>query len=159
MKAFKIENYEREHGPGTFVPFKHLALDDARKIELELQGHLKLPEGSLGKDILQSIHENASVVSGVNAENDQFDLRNVLDDLGLALSATTYLNWHRFDDIDEILSPDLLDHFNDIWYPATDDLELIDAQFQWIVVVHHSGTVKVLKLAMEFKRLEPGVEP
>jgi hypothetical protein len=67
-----------------------------------LLSRLELPEGSLGKDILQSIHDRAAVVSGANAEDDEFDLRKVLDELGFVLSEVTYLNWYRFDDIDEI---------------------------------------------------------
>ena len=85
-------------------------------------------------------------MSGANAEDDQFDLRKVLDELGFVLSEVTYLNWNRFDDIDEISTSELLNHFSDIWYPATDDLEMIDAQMQWVIAVHHSGTVKALKL-------------
>ena len=29
MDAFKIENYEREHGAGTFIPFRHLSESEA----------------------------------------------------------------------------------------------------------------------------------
>lgn len=146
MKTFKIENYEREHGQGTFPPFRHLAPDEAQRIEEGLLSRLKLPSGSSARDILQSIHDRAGVVSGANADDDQFDLRHVLDELGLALSEFTYLNWYRFDDIDKIQTSALLKHFSDIWYPASDDLELIDAQMQWVVAVHHSGTVKALKI-------------
>ena len=85
--------------------------------------------------------------TNANAEDDGFDLGRVLNQFGCDASGRTCLNWYRLDDMDEMLTRDAVVNFSDIWYPAADDLELIDSRLQWVLSVHHSGTVMVLNRA------------
>ena len=86
-------------------------------------------------------------VDGADAEDDAFELEKLLDRLELSLSETVYLNWSWFPsgDVDEIKTEDVLTKFTDIWYPAADDLDLIDPQMQWVLSIHHWGAVSAWK--------------
>ncbi len=41
---------------------------------------------------------------------------------------------------------DLISTFSDIWYPSSDDLDIIDGTMQWIVSIDHNGTVRALSV-------------
>jgi hypothetical protein len=144
MQAFKIENYEREHGFGTFVPFRHLSEGESKSIKEAVAKYLRLPQGISVSNMVKAIQDKSIPVDGVNAEEVDFSLRKVLDRLRFDLSEVTYLNWYRYDDIDEIRTEDILAKFDEIWYPSADDLDLIDSNMKWLLSIHHSGTIRAL---------------
>lgn len=146
MQAFKIKNYEREHGIGTFVPFRHLTGAEASFVRETLRKSLKLTESVSPRDIVQVVYERSIPVNEVNAEKSEFNLLQLLNRLGFGLAEAIYLNWYHYDDIDEIQSGDIITKFSDIWYPASDDLDLIDPKMRWVLSVNHSGTVRALNL-------------
>ncbi len=148
MQEFKIHNYERDNGKGTFTPFRHLSCEEGAILRTALGRRLKLPENALGCDILRCIHGAAVSVGGANAKDDRFDLLHLVSRLGYVLPAVVYLNWYQFDDIDELRAMDLAHRFSDIWYPETDDIEIVDIEMRWIVAVTHGGSVKLLDLGV-----------
>ena len=81
--------------------------------------------------------------------DDQFSVLKLLRDLQLECSESLYLNWYRFDDVDEMKAEDLSRMFDDIWYPGPDDLDLIHAEAHWILSIDHEGFVKFLNLESE----------
>lgn len=146
MHTIKIQNYEREHGRGTFLPFRHLSESEARAIKGAWQKRLNVRPGLSTQEFVQTIDDMSSPVVGVNADEDAFDLRALFQRLDFDLPEKIYLNWHQYDDIDEMAADDVLNNFDDIWYPAADDLDLLDPDLRWILSVHHSGAVKGLNL-------------
>lgn len=146
MQAFKIEHYEREHGRGTFVPFRHLTNAETNLLQETLKKHLKFPREMLPGDMVQAIYDRSVLVEGANADGEEFDLQELLRRLQFPLSEVTYMNWYRYDDVDEIQTKDILTVFSEIRYPSVDDLDLIDSNMQWILLIHHSGTVRALRL-------------
>ncbi len=38
--------------------------------------------------------------------------------------------------------------FDDIWYPASDDIDLFDSTLDWILSVSHSGLIDLRRLDM-----------
>ena len=61
--------------------------------------------------------------------------------LGIKHQSHVFLNWYRFDNIDEIEVDGLNTYFADIWYPSTDDIDLFDNTFKWIVSIRHDGQI------------------
>lgn len=41
---------------------------------------------------------------------------------------------------------DLTEHFDYIWYPGPDDIEIFDDSLSWILSVDHGGYLRVLVL-------------
>ena len=74
------------------------------------------------------------------------DVLAVLDGLGVGYSEHAYLNWGQFEELDRIRLQDLSECFDDIWYPGSDDLDVIDAECKWILSVRHDGAVGILRL-------------
>jgi hypothetical protein len=90
------------------------------------------------------LQSRSTVVGGESAEADTFDIVRLLQRLQLEMSETVLLNWHQYDDVDEMRAEDLRRHFDDIWYPSSDDLDIIDAGLGWIISVRHDGVVHCL---------------
>lgn len=146
MQQFKIEDFEKEHGKGSFVWHRHLAEPEADALRETIQRALRLPDQVKPLELTQHILEKSEDISGVDAESPDFKLTALLAQLGLEPSPTVFLDWHRFDNVDEVRTEDLSKHFDDIWYPAADDLFIVDPQLRWIVLILHYGAVALLKL-------------
>ena len=144
MQRIKIENFERIHGKGSFVPFRHFSDEEATRLRDEVGKSLGLPAGRSPEEVVTKVRDKGVVVANANAEGANFDLLKLLQQLDLPVANTIFLNWRLFDDVDEIRTTDLIQHFNDIWYPSLDDLDLIDVRVRWLISVHHHGGVQSL---------------
>ncbi len=146
MQPFKIEHYEAEHGSGTFMPFRHLPDDEAAALQKLLLARLGLDERTSPIELVQFVLNESLPVEGFNAEDEGFSLSELLESLQLKMPELIYLNWHRFDDIDEVKTDDLIGMFDHVWYPAADDLDLVDQELRWLLSIHHSGALRVFKM-------------
>ena len=142
MEKFKIEHFKRENPSNEFPAFKTLTPEEARDVYesvLKAMGWDVSPER-----LVKMIYERGTLVRGVNATEDGFDLESIFDDLGIHPCEKVYLNWYRFDEIDEMSFADVDKYFDDIWYPGPDDMDIFDESFSWIVSVSHEGYVTCL---------------
>jgi hypothetical protein len=146
MEAFNVENNEREHGRGSFIPYRPLDSYAAKELCQRLALSLDLDALTTGREVLQVIRDRGVLVEGVSAENETFDLGQLLAGLRLPLQEKLFLNWYRYDRIDEVGAEDLTAHFSDLWYPSVDDLDIFDRSVSWVLSVSHYGAVQFLKM-------------
>lgn len=147
MDTIKIKTYEQVHGPGTFVSFRTLSKAEADDVLKRIKHKLSLPEHLEAVRVLQFIRDTSHPVHGVDATRDNFDPKELFRQLSLPRSGNVLLNWYRFDRIDEIRAEDLYLFFGDIWYPFSDDLDIVDPSLNWIVSIDHSGSVRAFRIA------------
>lgn len=141
MHSVKIENYERDHGVGTFVNFRQITAQETEIFKISLKNSLSLPEEISSKDLVNVISRRSFLVKEFNAEDTEFDLEKLFAQLNLAFPEKIYLNWRHFEELDEMLAVDLASNFSEIWYPSSDDLDLLDPQAQWVISIHHTGAI------------------
>jgi len=146
VERFKIEYFEREHGENSFPAFRSLAREEADHTLALLKRRLALPDELNALDVLNIADQKGVVVDGVDATEDTFDLRLVLDRIGFS-AAKVLVNWYRFDRIDEFATEDLCRYFLDVFYPPADDMEIFDLDLTWLVSIRHYGAVKALDLS------------
>ncbi|WP_337172366.1 hypothetical protein [Gemmatimonas aurantiaca] len=146
MDGFKRDNFQRRY-PGSAFPVVD-AMEPSVCDEVRQQVAMRLGGSPVrtGAALVREIAEDATPIPGVDAENDDFDLFRVLDSLALPYSEHVLLNWERFDRLDRIRLRDLREYFSDIWYPGSDDLDVIDLDAGWILSIRHDGGVLVLRL-------------
>lgn len=75
-----------------------------------------------------------------------FDLAKLVQHLGINPAVDIYLNWYRFDEVDMISLGDVSAYWSDIWYPATDDVDIFDESCTWILSVSHAADVSYARL-------------
>lgn len=79
-----------------------------------------------------------------NTNNEtECQLSELFNTLAFSLS-NVFINWYRFDDIDKMSLKDLDQYFYDIWFPATDDIDIFDDTFKWIVSIFHDGIISCI---------------
>jgi hypothetical protein len=73
----------------------------------------------------------------------------VLSDLFVRLkleAKNIYINWSRFDDIDEMSALEFSAVFHDLWYPSSDDIEIFDQGQKWVLLIRHFDVVQILRI-------------
>lgn len=144
MDTIKIQNFAREYPGKDFPSFKSLAAIEAEKIKTIIASKLGVPQDSSSAiDIVKILEEYSSVIPNTNAESDLFNLRSTLLDTDISPKKNVFINWYRFDQIDEIAIDDLSLYFDDIWYPSADYIDIFDDSLSWILSVGYSGEIMI----------------
>ncbi len=145
MDKFKIENFTKDKPEGSFPECRSLSREEAFVLRRALGRKMNIPESASTLNFTKEIRKKCCVINGVNSKDERFKLQRFLREIRVNPLTVIYINWYRYDDIDEIRVDDLADHFLDIWYPSSDDIEIFDATFSWIVGVSHDGVIEVWK--------------
>ncbi|GAB1344712.1 hypothetical protein [Gemmatimonas sp.] len=147
MDTFKREHFEKAHPGESFPPSTALSVDEAEQLKVDLAVRLGGMPTDAAQKIARDLVDEALVISGANATEPAFDLCGILDDLGLERPEDVLINWRHFDDVDRMRLTDLRDHFADIWYPSSDDIEIIHPSRRWVISVSHDGDVSYLRFS------------
>jgi len=127
--------------------FADVSGDEPVPLVERLKQKLNMPVIATGRAVLTKLLETATFCGhDVNAEKDDFRLRQVLESLGLSLGNYVYLNLMHFDDVDKVELDFLSKYFDDFWYPSSDDLDIIDQDLRWYVCVDHHGFIQFADL-------------
>jgi hypothetical protein len=149
MDAFKIDLFKAER-PGEKLPeFRRLGDREADRLRSILSkragliGQMSLLE--LTKGLFSLSHE----VGGIDATEEGFSLTDLMEKLGIEPRKDVYVNWYRYDRIDQIRFEELAKHFASIWYPGPDDIDIFDDSFRWIISVAHNGQVRLTRFSAD----------
>jgi hypothetical protein len=145
MEQFKIEHFKSEHPDHEFPSIGPIAERDIESLRERWFGNLDAEPDTDPLKVLTAIDSRSEPVPGT-ADEESFNLRNTLERLGVSAADTVYINWDRFDTIDAIALRDLSDHFQFIWYPGADDIEIFDATCTWMLLVRHYGGVQIFRV-------------
>jgi hypothetical protein len=58
-----------------------------------------------------------------------------------------FINWYRYDRIEEIGFFDLDKYFGDIWHPGPDEMDVLDSSLSWIISISPEGYIKVVRIS------------
>ena len=136
MDSFKIELLEKEGKEFPF--FLHLEDEDdlfnIQQILLENFNYLTIDE-------LMEKLDTENIVTDYNASNDElfklFELFKFLD----ITPVNVFINWDKFENIDEISFNDLDEYFYDLWFQSADNIDIFDETYRWIVSIRHDGVI------------------
>ena len=135
MDQIKLENFRKEHGFDMLI-IRSLPAGEC----------LKIRENLLHKFSLQNIDEffkidKFSRLDGFNADEANFDLNALFNELNVATPNEICINFNKFESIDILRFDDLFKFFSDIWYPSFDDIEIFDINLSFIFSVRHYGAI------------------
>lgn len=144
MHPIKIENFRDSYPHEVFPPFRTITVPEAESYRLKMARHLALSEDSDGLTLVRELFGRASELEGVNAEDEGFVLTDVFGILEITPKPKVFINWYRFDDIDEMAYSDLCKWLPEIWYPGPDDIDIFDESVDWVISIIHDGTIRYL---------------
>ena len=90
------------------------------------------------------LRRNEIYINNFDANNEQdFNIKKIFQHLDKDVTFKVYINWFRFDNIDQMKFNDFSTYFYDIWFPSVDDIDLFDESYSWIVSIRHDGMIYV----------------
>jgi hypothetical protein len=140
MEHFKKELFKSRYGV-PFPDIHSLSAEEREQILTLLKRRLGATSDGDIMTVLHKLDEHQKVVNGASADSDEFDLAQVIP-VPVPVDQVVLVNWYRFDDVDAVKFETLTKYFGDIWYPASDDIDIFDSRVSWVVSVRHDGTVK-----------------
>jgi hypothetical protein len=144
MNEIKVRNFERENNC-PFPQFRSLAVNERDGLRRALAQKIGLPLEIDKGQLLEHLHKHMTIIPSANADTESFDAAALMTQLGFPLKGTVYINWDQFDEIDVLSSSVFADHFSDLWYPSSDDIEIISEDLNAIMAVRHDGAVSLWK--------------
>ena len=142
MEEFKINHYERINGKGSFPSCRSLSEHESASVRERMAHSLGSCGKASGIEILQRLLAIGEEVGTVDACAGHFDLQKVFEKCGITCSEEVMINWYRFDRIDVIETQQMISHFDDIWYPSSDDIDIFDWSMRWVISIEHHGAVR-----------------
>lgn len=142
MKQFKIDLFEQD-SEVSFPNYYSLSKGECASIREKLLFIFPESRGKKHLSLVEEILLYQKHIEDVNANDDFFCLDEVFRNIGIKTNEDVYLNWYQYDEIDRFKLNDLLEFFNVIWYPSSDDLDLFDDSLSWIISIRHDGQVFV----------------
>jgi hypothetical protein len=139
MEDFKISNFEKEYG-AEFPDYKTVSGTECKNIVEKISARYNLNK----TDILSELASKQTFYPKINASQG-FVLSKTLIGFGIELPKLVFINWTDFSSFDALSLTDLDKYFYDFWYPASDDIELFDESFNWILSIRHDGAFSSIK--------------
>lgn len=144
MEEFKIDLFNQENHGEEFPWFRTLSLDEQANAIDNILLLLKISSNTTSLELVKEINEIGEILPDFNAELPGFRLSSVLKSQGIVPKDKVLINWYRFDNIDQFYFDDLNKHFDSIWYPGPDDIDIFDESFSWVLSVSHSGVISII---------------
>ena len=139
----KIKYFKESYPERQFPTIRELGKEETRLIRHRLADHFVLSSVDPLAMVME-IDRRQEVLKEYNAEEKGFRLSPILSKLNVPIQKNVYLNWYRYDVVDEMAFTDLDTYFDDIWYPGPDDVDIFDSSFGWILSIQHEGYVMFL---------------
>jgi hypothetical protein len=136
MEAYKIDNFRKTHTE-PFPTYRSPTEAEAAALE---EFYLQI-FGTTGPTLCGLLAVVERVLE-LDASNEGFDLSKALPRSYARFDAEVAVKWlDTFDTVDIFHFQTLVKYFDDIWYPGTDDIEIIDLDCKWLIAVEHGGYV------------------
>lgn len=123
------------------VVVRHLSNQETEALRARLAPKIDLHSADPSVTLVKSLRARSRALQGPRADEIAFDLRAIFYTSKLLPNERVYINWHRFDDVDEVELKQLCRLFDEFWYPAADDINIFDDTLNWVVSIDHEGTV------------------
>ena len=148
MDQVKIDNFNKGNPEWDFPRYVTLGNKACSNIRSLLRKRLKLASSSGNLALVNEVNLQSEIFSEVRSDDGNFNLKQTLNSLEIKLPKRILINWYRYDDIDEMRFEDLASYFDDIWYPAVDDIDIFDDELKWILSISYSGEMKILRFKL-----------
>lgn len=145
MNELKIANFRTAHPNTNFPVVRNLPSTECGSLKAALATKLDLPPSSSGLDVLRALESAGKAIAGVHPSEDGFSPASLLRERQSG-ATSIYINWNRFNDVDEMDSTDFDSFFHDLWYPSSDDIEIFDRSLSWVLLIRHFDVIQSVKL-------------
>ncbi|MBE0302022.1 hypothetical protein [Leptospira interrogans] len=147
MEEIKIENFIATYPYKVFPYWKALSIQECVKIKKEIILKLNLPSNVTDLNLIKLIEKKGVFKDTLDLDHSENIKITLANNLPSTKNKLIYINWYRMDRIDQMYLIDLINNFDDIWYPSVDDIDIIDMSVSWILSTSHFGEIKLTDLS------------
>ncbi|HRP09220.1 MAG TPA: hypothetical protein PLL69_12110 [Gemmatimonadales bacterium] len=145
-----MDDFKRQHfmstNPGEKFP-DSTPLSDAECSGIRRNIAIAVGEGEAsGVQLVKDISDRLVPDLSASALDGSFRVASLLRRHRLPFPCEVLINWDDFTNIDRIGLAELDEFWEYIWYPSSDDIDVIDSGYRWMVSIDHDGRVGVLVL-------------
>lgn len=139
MENFKIDLFKEEYNI-DFPYFTHLTKEECDFFIREIINKYNIKNS---EKLVEELNIVQSVIHDFNAD-ENFKLVDLFENYNIKYNSKIFINWYKFDNIDEMELVDLDKYFYDIWFPSSDDIDLFDESLNWILSIRHDGCITLI---------------
>jgi hypothetical protein len=114
-------------------------------IRARLKMAIGMPEAADNLALSKGIAALQGSCSAENADCESFSLSDTLRRFDVHPDPLIYVDFYRYDDIDELRVEDVMRYFPYIWYPGSDDISIFDRSLAWVLSISHDGEVRLVR--------------
>ncbi len=137
MEAFKIEQFEKETGK-PFPNFYTLSAEECGVLYRQFCSKMQISK--LKMPVVDYFERKGAFVEKFNALQENFCVSELFAYLKVTADII-YVCWDNFETIDKMSLQDFSQHFDDIWFPAADNIIVFPLEMSFMVMVRHDGAV------------------
>lgn len=145
MEKFKIDHFKNENPALDFPKYRSLNNEELINIQENLYSIFNIKEDRDLLRLVKTIDTHTINIENINVDDDDFNLQELFEFIKIKPAEFIYINWYRYDDIDSLRLSDFSIYFHDIWYKGSDDIDIFDKTFTWVVSVRHDGAIRYTK--------------
>jgi hypothetical protein len=146
MDVFKIEHFINTNNGAPFSWYHTLTLTESANLREKLRARLGLKATASDIEIVSALAARRRLVVGVSAVDREFNFIDIARAVSIGPNDIVYINWYRFDEVDQMRLADLGQYFDDVWYPSSDDIDVLDQDLSCAISVSHEGRVYTVDL-------------
>ena len=147
MDIRNIEGFKLDHPGKEFPQYRSLQEDEMADIRTRLKIAIGMPEAADNLTLSKGIAALQGSCSAENANRETFNLSDTLKGFDVHPEPLVYVDFYRYDDVDELRAEDVIRYFPYIWYPGSDDISIFDRSLKWVLSISHDGEVTLIRLS------------
>ena len=89
-----------------------------------------------------NIHKFGKLLENMNANDEYFDIFKLVPNA--KSDDTVLLIWDDWLDVDRAKFQDVEKEFHNLWFPSADDLDIVEINGAWGVLIDHNGKIKII---------------
>jgi hypothetical protein len=147
VEHFKVERFKADFPDLEFPVVRRTVPEKCADLKRKMAKRLGLPTETSPLRLLESLYDSFRTdQTDIVATDPNFNLGPLLKQSGIKTPQQVYINWDRFDHVDQIAFIDLLEYFHYLWYSVSDDVEIFDDDLRWVALIRHDGAVRIINL-------------
>ncbi len=143
MDTFRIEDFIRDNPDHPLPEFRKVPPDEAQALEMTFARHAGFDGTEDALTLLLTLLKSSVRLDEVSSRDESFSTETALSRADVTPGRYAYVDWGRFDDIDEFAFADLERHLDDIHY--NEDISIFDETCTWLLFLMHYGDVRLVK--------------
>jgi hypothetical protein len=139
----KVTEYERNSGM-PFPPYEHLTDEECKRLRERLATKLGRVDASPVVALSKALREAQRQCGPLDAKRADFNLQLAFALCGIEPGPYVYINWAHFNNVDRMATSHVIQHFDDLWWPQADWIDIFDENVDWVMSIDYDGDVLAL---------------